>query len=82
MAPQLRAVAAATSALIASYRGAGDGGDNSPLYTLSPDDSALAHGGGASARAGAGAGLHEAPEGRPSAAKPVAASAAEGSLLL
>ena len=61
---QLRAVAAAISAMIVSYRGVGDGGDNSPLYTLNPDeDHAPAHGGaeGLSARPHASAGLHQAP---------------------
>ena len=80
---QLRAVAATISALIASYRGVGDGGDNSPLYSLNPGDGALEHARaeGLGARADASAGLHQAPEDRQGSAGPAAAAAAEPSLL-
>lgn len=69
--------------MIVSYRGIGDGGDNSPLYTLNPDEEAPSHAGaeGLGARQHASAGLHQAPEGRQGTLSQATAAAAEPSLL-
>ena len=79
---QLRAVAAAISSMIVSYRGAGDGGDNSPLYTLSPDDEhAPSHASAEGLSARPHAGLHQASEGRQGTLGQAPAAAAEPNLL-
>ena len=69
--------------MIVSYRGIGDGGDNSPLYTLNADEDAPSHAGaeGLSARPHATAGLHQASEGRRGALGQATAATTEPSLL-